>query len=239
LKDLIPDAILVLGLLVSILGLIDYFVSDAAKSKMALLTIRVWSKLDDQKQRPLVDRIRKHKTLWTLTAPILSLLLVVVSLALDPVIRTYHWPTPEGGVWTFSEVAVLSLVVIIPVGYLLAIYGISHLIIELVEHATSKEVMGYTLIGVAVASFLLEYGEVFTQTFPMLGVLFWFIGVLIGMPVFVGALVLFPVYCAYLASAILAGGEWIVRRVAESPRGLIVALGVALSAFAALLKIFQ
>jgi hypothetical protein len=215
----------------AVLGLADLFLSKAQKDWLDNAVVKLWTILDEAKGLSFADWLKHPQAKWWLA---ISLgLFVAIGLV------TLLWDTVEP---VFAAPIVIAIVV--------TITWLAHPVLGWLLEFTPTVRFGHKLTIVSVLATVglvstvtvawFEYTSSLHGTFfgvviePFIKRLVWASAIsLLCVPMILAARAL-----AYIASAILYVGEFVVRRIAEYPKGPILALSALFGGICALIKAF-
>lgn len=245
---MIPSALLTIAGTISSLKLLDFFLSDEQKRLLDRWSLQLWIWLADAKERSLLDWLRRHRRLIVAIALVLGGLYFAdfSSKMFSPFIAFQHVPsslfilsilvaTLFSGLWLgltiinvtlrarslFKAAGRASMFVLIAIAPLLImLLFFSSDFLKPFAEAETRTTLGTLVLGSAI--FFLYCG-VFCS---LIALIFW-------------ATVALPLVVIYALSASVFLAEFISRRVAEYPKGAILALSALLGGLAGLLKLFQ
>jgi hypothetical protein len=228
-RSVIANTLVILGLAIAMLTLIDLLMTDRQKDKLSDNVISLWNSLDDLKKLTLVGWIQSHRGLISLFAamPPLAIILyaaareiyspffiaelvgALIGLLIGLKLISFVLEAKGGRILIRATGTLLLSLLPLMVG--VALMGYFHVLLQ--RHAF--DVYFYVAIGAFIAGNLV--------TFILLAI--WL-------------LVVGPLVLAYIATPLLYASEQLVRRVAEYPKGPVLALSALCGGVAALLKIF-
>jgi hypothetical protein len=228
-------ATLVIWLSVAVvcLKLVDILLSQAWKTRLSNAAIKTWNVLDEAKAWSFADWLRKPRAIWWLAIS-LTLLMICFHLWLERA-REKSAPdyTPLGQLQTFLVTAFLGITILLMARLIFA---------RLLRFNSMTQLSGRLLIllicvGISYALLGFTINKLLDEQ-PKVAVIL----MLVIAPVTVALLCLLAVFLsialAYLASAFLYVGEFVVRRIAEYPKGPVLALSALLGGVVALIKAF-
>jgi hypothetical protein len=230
---MIANLIVFAGLFASILALTDLLLADAQKKRIEMLTIRAWARLDDLKRMSLVDAFKNSKA-FTVSATLLMALLIYGALAIyDPDFRpSMSWF--EDSIWGLLASIVVGGLIL----GLIAWDAATDVIYELRPTTSLRTFLLVPLAMIVVIMVLglligLDERETYTDHVLFTCIIFGCIVSLIARIV-----TAIPLIIVGLLTALLWPVEFLVRRIAESSKGLVVAVGLLVTLGGAILKMF-
>jgi hypothetical protein len=215
-----------LSVAVAVLALVDLFLSTAQKDWLSNVVLKLWSILDEAKGWSFADWLKEPRSTWWLAGSF-GLLYCIYQVWLD----MRHQQTPEE--WPYL------LVLVIP-GFIFAM--VMRPIFARLLKFTSGKALFRKLATIALLTLIAN--AVLIPILALTGVEWIFIPglLLLGIPSFFVLLCLLTILVArvlaYLFSAILYVGEFLVRRIAEYPKGPVLAISVFFGGMIALIKAF-
>jgi hypothetical protein len=221
---------------VSVLAVLDWLLSDAQKKRISDVTLLVWNRLDELKRGSFL-RVFESKTKRAMLCAGGSIMCV------QPIIDHLFWnarnPLVADVLLVLTEVfglmqgpAVIAVVAVMAastgiVGYI----GLSFLLNDL----SFKRLMARSTLMLFVA--LTPILIAMTVSVPIqISVISFFISVQFAV---IWIVIVAPIAFAALASGLLYVAEMLLRRIAENPKGPIIALSAFLSLVLAALKVFD
>jgi hypothetical protein len=235
-----------LSVAVAVLALVDLFLSKDQKTWLSDVVLKMWSILDEAKGWSFADWVKKPEPKAWLGI-ILGVGVAVAWIYKYTVLDTFE------GESAFSRFFMGSLLGAC-VGWV-AVNAMNHILERLLQFSSAKHLAGklvMALLGSGTVLFLLIVAT------SLLSDRFWEsdLHTAIGVSLYVlklGLGLLFAVICflllcsvvifvsmavAYIASATLCVGEFVVRRIAEYPKGPVLALSALCGGIVALIKAF-
>lgn len=232
---LVLDIVLACAALVAVLGLVDWFLSEQQKRVVSGLFVRAWSFLDDAKKTRLLLKFKLERPQFylLLVSALLASLINIIQPINSAEIGSTDW-------WLAEAACIISIVVQVKVvlphilDYLTVVYeeegstvGLFRLIFVL---APMLVILGFFVVPLLKSDFIVLRAA---------GLLIF---VFVGTAFQTVILVLYLIFIAKLglsvARPILASSEFIIRRIAESPKGPLVAITGLVGGVAGLLKLF-
>jgi hypothetical protein len=218
---------------VAVLKLLDLFLSPAQKTWLSNAVIKTWNVLDEAKAWSFADWLKKPRAIWWLAVS-LTLLLICFQLWLERTREKLPSDfTLPGPLQTFLNTALIGIIVLLMARLIFA---------RLPRFTSMTQLSGrlsiilicvgivYALLGISIDKLLNEHSTVAL------------ILMLVFAPVTIALLCVLVIFLsmamAYLASAILYVGEFVVRRIAEYPKGPVLALSTCFGGVVALIKAF-
>jgi hypothetical protein len=238
--ELLSNILLVLGALVGALVLADLFLPDTYKKKIERATLLVWDKLDDLNKKPLLDRM--NQTGWWFWATFALSVSLVTYAFVDHEYHNYVVDSrfPSGPLLSWD--LVLTILAVIGLCALLAYLSVRWIVEVLAATDLQGGIVrvGLIFVSLLVCILLASYWSAMTPGAPrrfddilVLAIvagcfilLFWIV-----------ALVLRSL--AQLVFHILRVLEFVIRRIAESSKGPLLAISAVASGIGGLLKTLQ
>jgi hypothetical protein len=218
---------------VAVLKLLDLFLSPAQKTWLSNAVIKAWNVLDEAKAWSFADWLKRPRSIWWLAVS-LTLLSICFQLWLERTRETLPADyIPSGPLQMFLNTAFIGIIVLLMARLIFA---------RLLRFTSMTQLSGrlfiilifvgivYALLGISIEKLIEENSSVAL------------ILMLVFAPVTIALLCVLAVFLSmamvYLASAILYVGEFVVRRIAEYPKGPVLALSTLLGGVVALIKAF-
>lgn len=225
---MLANSVIALCVSVAILKLGDLFLSESQKDRLSNAVTRIWDTLDETKHWSPVDWLRNPRAKWWLAIS------VALCYGTSSVFLLYE--PDDSGIPETIFIAILILFVARPI------------LARLLNFSSGKQLWYRLAIAVFCLVVLYSVHETLSSHFPyapgdsatsvfIRAVLILLLLPLIAAFVCVCA-VLVSLAAAYLASIILFVLEFIARRIAEYPKGPILALSTFFGCIAALFKAF-
>jgi hypothetical protein len=230
----LANLVIVLSVVVGAFALLDIFLNDKQKAKLSDFVTRVWNWLDDARRLRYLDWMRRKpvKRVAMIAAPLVavSVIYLLMFLLLDDDDKDFliwkvfeeSWiflcSTLAGGILTIwiilsARSTHMMMLIAVVILFLLAAPWIDYLLLDQ---------FFLTLMSTPNQSFAFGEAGAF---------------MIIGLMVFPFCLaILVPLTCIYLIVVCLAVGEFIVRRIAEYPKGPILAGSGAVGSIVAVIK---
>jgi hypothetical protein len=234
---MIASALISLSVAVALLTLLDLFLSETQKTWLSNLFIKIWSGLDEAKVWSTVGWMKDPRAKWCLAIGLGLLQTVPSGITYGLTSRT-------------DFVAVLANVTFVPllVGFGTLIFVLITLpIFELLlNFIRGKSMIRALCLVMALAVSLMVVNaliQILVESLePGLALVFGIIlGILTLPAVFISVAsiaMLVALMLAYIASAVLYVVEFLVRRIAEYPKGPVLALSAFFGGVVALIKAF-
>jgi hypothetical protein len=222
---------------VAVLTLADLFLSNTQKTWLSNAVIKAWSVLDEAKGWSLTDWLKQPRARWWLAISVGLFMAAYYILMTHHTGRTLH----ELLVVLPEDAAVLDFFL-----YLLGatLIGTFIVFVSLPIFARLLNVSRGRLAIILLCSLAAVYLIAFFADFaledeqPWLFLLGTF-GLIIALIFVLCVLMIFvSIAVAYIASAVLFVGEFVVRRIAEYPKGPVLALSAFFGGIVALIKAF-
>jgi hypothetical protein len=234
---MIGDVVMALSAFVGTLALVDFFLTDVQKRKLSDAVLSVWNWLDDMKKRTFVEWLKRPR------AQLIFLSAVGVTFSVSTFPITSGLLDDKLGFIVLVACLSCSTPAALWIGpKIFASISRSHTQQERLIHAMNPIVVPFWLtMGAAVALvFLSTWVPVPASSsyFAVLAILVLLYALLVGSAVI-------TVFMLYLMLPVLAAGmlafylgiiEFIVRRIAEYPKGPVLALSALCGGLAALFK---
>jgi hypothetical protein len=236
--------VIALSAAVAVLALLDFFLSKAQKEWLSNAVIRMWSILDEARGWSFSDWVKQPRARWwlALSLGIFPTLLISQSEFLINRFVDKSTATPKLN-WIDIVAHITAFMIAVPLLFLLAWSLLAWLLqrrklnLAVILLAAS---VGYLVV---VVFMMLIHGYFTGEGFGPVRhpVLIW-VQTLAALPFLLAflcaLLVLLSIGVAYVASATLYVAEFVVRRIAEYPKGPVLALSALLGGVAALIKAF-
>jgi hypothetical protein len=221
---MLASALIVLSLTVTVLAVLDFLLSEAQKKVVADGAIATWNVLDEAKKLSFTDWLKKPRTnRW------LAITFGFSCALYGGAVLEFGSPYMGWILILFTSVTTFLLFALIT----LPIFS------QLLKLDTR---VWYMLIAVGVVyvpcSFLVspgwpEWPPPLGYSAIMLVMLFMFLVLFASLMISIARIL------AYVASGVLFAGELIVRRIAEYPKGPIIAISAIFGGLVSLIKIFS
>jgi len=235
-----------LSVAVAVLALADLFLSQAQKTWLSDALIKTWSVLDEAKSWSFADWLKKPRAMWWLAASMALLMSAAPILRRVWMMGQLKREIEQQGGAEYALPPDLSLAVFLTA----AVFGIIILFIarlifaRLLRFTSAKQLSGRLVMifsFAAIACYLLtiavdklDDGGNAREAIAVI------IGIFLYIPIALVLLCVLAIFLslamAYVASAILSVGEFIVRRIAEYPKGPVLAVSAFLGGIVALIK---
>jgi hypothetical protein len=252
----LANLLLVLGIVIFVLTVSDILLSDDQKKTLDLLSVRVWSVLDDLRRTSLTDWLKR---------PIVRKLIFAVLLAWPsiPLVLFYRsimrsaFPLDRDSSETEADPVPTATIHVDPqwiefialaIGAFLGIYVAWKVITRiLTRQSWIHPTLALTMIVLTLGSlYFFGSGHTYTRGYFINN---YFVAVAFFTVVcfafsFIESLILawilsvMPLALSIIASVLLRITEFIARRIAEYPKGLVLALSGLLAAIAGFLKLW-
>jgi len=233
-----------LSVAVAVLALADLFLSQAQKTWLSNALIKTWSVLDEAKSWSFADWLKKPRAMWWLAASMALLISagfilqqVLMMKWLEREIAQQGAPEYALHLDDFLKAAVFGIIVLFIARLIFA---------RLLRFTSAKQLFGrlviifsfaaiaFYLLGIALDKLaFLDGGNAWKTIFAVI-LIFLFT------PVFLVLLCVLAIFLslamAYVATAILSVGEFVVRRIAEYPKGPVLAVSAFFGGIVALIK---
>jgi hypothetical protein len=230
----ITSALLMMSVTVAILSLVDLALSDAQKKRISDQVIRLWNWLDDMKQLSFLNwlRARPAQRLFIIAASLIS-----VQSVSPFFIEAFLVDLPPDEFWN----SIITLIILllgtafglwigpIIVSYLLQSNASIQFLWRSFKLLLLVIMPDAVLLIFAVSSFAeydvssLSYFALLLHPLSVSLLAFW-------------AIAFIPLVIVYIISAVLWVSEFIMRRVAENPKGPVLAISALFTAILAIFK---
>jgi hypothetical protein len=249
LHDVLTNVLLAIGIIVGGTTLLDMLLGPATKSFIAHATIKTWSVLDDLRRIRFVPVLRTEDAVFRMSLVCAMVNLWVYMNLAEKLARNV--PVVLG-----FAIIVLSMSfffmfakgvaqVLIPVllrprrAYMILISSTFMLVIGSIITALATGWLASAIDG----SFSYNWNEIAPYYEPtlitkVLIVISVIVGMLSNIILITGGMVVVPVLLSVVLSGMLAVSEFVLRRIAESSKGPMLAIGGFCGAVASLLKVF-
>jgi hypothetical protein len=237
-RTLLWAALLSAAIVFLIVCLLEVFLSDNQKTQINDFTIRSWNRLDELRQRRLLDWLEAYRR-WLVSVGILAAIALTAWVEIRTQQRTHSFGTKD---------IVLACVFFVPSLWIVTWITRATTLFRAAMRATISLVVAYLpllLLGFFSWVFLPQILSTLAVHPPTLTVailqLLYLIVYMTSVFSAAIALVLWcpvaiPLALIYFASLLIVGSEFVVRRIAEYPRGTLAAASVILVASIAFLK---
>jgi hypothetical protein len=234
---MLSNFISAIAIAVVLIAALDQALSAAAKERLELATVRVWSLLDGLKSLSFLYWIRKFRGLFLVGLPIFALLLTV----------EYKGEIPQPLV---NLIGIKAYVLVLAPFVLASAFGSLFIWLAL-RPKSPKGILFNAIILATIAYFVLRmhWGVYWLYYIaPYLPGFDWlaypeggdiFVSVFVHMLIIFSACVILPVLFALFAQGVLLILEFLVRRIAEYKKGPLYAVGAILGSIAIVLKEFS
>jgi hypothetical protein len=224
---MLANLLLTLTAGVALLALLDLFLDDAQKASLSKWVALIWNYLDDLRTLSLVDWIRQPTARLWMAVCFAVAILVFGSLGIATIV-------------TISKEAYILVTVIsmlyVAVGLLIIAQLLDFMFKRQLWFRLSTVLFGGIAILFVMLLLLVTVSEL-RLTYIAIPLLI-FIMVPLSMVVSCAAILFISIALAYVATAALYVGEFVVRRIAEYPKGPILALSAIFGSLVALIKVF-
>jgi hypothetical protein len=233
-----------LSVAVAILAIVDLFLSDSQKAWLSNAVIKTWNILDEAKGWSFADWIKKPRATWWLAVGLglllgsfLGIVNWLTELYLGRADDNWSWVVAVGYPLTTALILFIFSFLTRRIFAWLLKFGSLLRIAKILTVVYFVSVLIMTLIMIAIFS-IGESSESPAQ-WIWLAILFLFLLILpLGLLTWCGLTIFVARGMAYLASGIFYIGEFIVRRIAEYPKGPVLALSALCGGIVALIKAF-
>jgi hypothetical protein len=233
-----------LSVAVAILAIVDLFLSDSQKAWLSNAVIKTWNILDEAKGWSFADWIKKPRATWWLAVGLglllgsfLGIVNWLTELYLGRADDNWSWVVAVGYPLTTALILFIFSFLTRRIFAWLLKFGSLLRIAKILTVVYFVSVLIMTLIMIAIFS-IGESSESPAQ-WIWLAILFLFLLILpLGLLTWCGLTIFVARGLAYLASGIFYIGEFIVRRIAEYPKGPVLALSALCGGIVALIKAF-
>jgi len=233
--QMLASALIVLSLTVTVLAVLDFLLSETQKKLVADTVIATWNILDEARKWSFSDWLKNPRASWWFAISF-GLSAALSQAAMMPTIMKYHELAGEG----FPRHAWIPLLFLGAVSgliFTLITRPIFSRLLKLGKRLWYVLIVASALYGLAFTSLAYSDTNSDLQTFGLA------VYLVVGMPTGILLMVLFMIFfarfLAYIASGVLFVGELIVRRIAEYPKGPIIAISAIFGGVVSLVKIFS
>lgn len=231
---MLANLLIFLSASVATLALLDIFLSDGQKAWLSNLTIRVWNLLDEVKRWSIMDWFKNPRATWWLAASFSSLVLFGM------LIRYYEDESLRQDDNTIYFVLYTLVMIVILLLFSRWIFS------RLLPYLTGP--FFWRRIGIVFVAAMIPYGICLALIFNLddiqrmlptwMIVVFLFMFFLPVATILICVItILYARLLAYVAGAFLYVGEFVVRRIAEYPKGPVLAVSAVFAAALALIKV--
>lgn len=240
------DITLAIAIAVFVLTLLDVLLSDKQKQWLDDRTVRVWHWLADAKRKSLLDWLQGHRRLIAWSGVILVSVYMAwfFKKALAPVTQVVPIALCIFAVGLFFGLkivrstlsasslfrAVVRATIIVgitsaPAVFLFgSVYAFQGDLLGLAKEYAAAVAAHTLTLGLALFALFFIWGLILCINLTVIGIIFWFV-------------VALPLAVIYLASILLFCSEFIVRRIAEYPKGPIFAASLLLGAISGVFRV--
>jgi hypothetical protein len=216
---------LICGIATSAAAAADLLLSDAQKQSIADLVVSLWNWLDEAKRLHFLNWLRQTRLqlLYTLGANIiLSIgLSVYFWMEIDPYKMQAGWHVPVE-LWF----KVIGIVVMVFVFGFAGMFAINRTLRATTATKIAVRAVGFSAVGIlpamAMMYWLLNSDVCCSFDEESLIVFYSFVNFAISITATFVLIIVFPLVSVYLTSTALFAGKFIVRRIAESPKGPVI-----------------
>jgi hypothetical protein len=240
---MIASILLICGIVTGILGLLDIFLTEAQKETLNNLTVRAWDKLDDAQRISLVGWLRKpdYRRWFAFAATLIGAIITA-------------WDLQSDSAWlTFSVIGVLytacifvSFVVGVLIGWMVLVHVLKggnpvvvafRLSLYFVGCFIIVPIIVLSRIGRVAAALDLEMWLTQSTLSGLIELAWWLFLVDMLLVVYVFWLTAtLPLILVSAAQAFLFATEFLVRRIAEAKKGVVLAISGILTSIGAIMK---
>jgi hypothetical protein len=219
---------------VAVLKLLDLFLSPAQKTWLSNAVIETWNVLDEAKAWSFADWLKRPRAIWWLAA---SLTLLSMSFQLWLERAREKLPAgyiSSGPLQTLLNTAFIGIIVLLMARLIFA---------RLLRFTSMIQLSGRLLVilicvGIALPLLGTFIDKLIFSEHGTVAVILIFMIAPVAITLLCVLAVFLSMAMAYLASAILYIGEFVVRRIAEYPKGPVLALSTFFGGVVALIKAF-
>jgi len=221
---MIANVLTALGVAVTLLGVLDLLLSEQQKKTISDQTIRLWARLDDWKRFPVLSLLKQKKIQYLLTLSVMALVTVsnlsfTYWLVAPDLLFSKNMVTPLGiqiGIWIIAAIIGFKIVA-------WTLQGAGQFRILLRLAAAPVIVTALTSAGAAILILIMSLYDPNSVGFVTLMSLIFAIN-LTAILVVYWLFAAVPLLLISLARALLFSSELLVRRIAENPKGPILAV---------------
>jgi hypothetical protein len=223
---MLANVLILLGGIVGLTALLDLLLSDAHKRSLSNVVVDLWDWLDHTKRLSWLDSLRSPKSVRALS---------VISAALSFCIALF-------GSEKFVFLSAIATAVVVDY---LAPRVFNRLLGGTPGRVTIRviAVMAIALVAQVPLGLMLWYVYRYMPEVTLVTIasdlVFLAVGGFTSILFITAAVVLVPIGCAFLTSIPLYSMEFLVRRIAEYPKGPILALSALCGGIASILKLFS
>jgi hypothetical protein len=221
-----------LSVAVIVLKLVDLFLSQAWKTWLSNSAIKTWNALDEAKAWSFADWLRKPRAIWWLAVS-LTILMICFQLWLERLREKLPDYTSPGQLQTFLGTAFIGITILLMARLIFA---------RILRFNSMVQLSGRLLIllicvGIVYVVLAISIDKLLGER-PAVAVPLMFVFAPVTIILLCVLAVFLSMAMAYLAGATLYVGEFVVRRIAEYPKGPVLALSALLGGIVALIRAF-
>lgn len=239
LHNLAGDTALIIGLLSGIIQLLDWTLPKTWIERISYLLTHVWVWLAEQRAGELLKWLSNSRPIKWLIAILLTAALFVCIIIFADTFYESIMPTTE------TATVIFGIIPGIASSAALFLFRISQLARWITSQRTSLAVLQRVFIACVCGAIMLGLVILFIYVFeryldPLPFIVLTIITSFIFLPMLVFTVLLVAMLCWLIIIGLISGGLWsaesFVRKVIESPKGPVLAVGAFLAAIGAILK---
>jgi hypothetical protein len=231
---MLANLLITLSAAVAILALLDLFLSERQKALLTKWVTSAWSYLDDLRSLSLIDWLRNPNAHVWLG---ITFVLLFVSVAIWSTV-VWYLRSNTATVFMVLAIAILILDWVFEILVFL-IPAIFATILSFLVHRHFALKLLATVLVAAIPFYLFFVFYHFAETQSNLLYSFFILLFLAsGLLYLCGSVVLISIALTYVATAVLYVSEFVVRRIAEYPKGPILACSALFASLSAFMKAF-